>query len=394
MADWKKLATRTFIDQIDGFPAMSLGSPPSARDWSGAPSAFPGLRLHPDRGVEQGLTPFYKQLRASNNVSLTGPPALNALGNVWSGEGREDVRFDSSPLVIIIGAFQGGRAAELPTNIPMALEGEGHPIPVRVVAGRNALELDFVKPLPESVDRNFWRTIAHELGHAFGLGDEYVELPGRYSQIEDSLNHWGNLTSEEAVRPGGVFNAAAIKWDWHRARKAAFVGGALTTSGVNFIVPVLRSGGFQFKVGDPVFLRVGDWSRVIGRAPITSGPMQVVGVDASGNSVTISGALNVPPAAFGEGSVLYVPVRDPDVAGLFLNLISPKIAKFINERDGHSARGHAKIRMRSLRAGIPSCRNMTVTTASGRIATMSARLGSITVACGMDAGSSDLPGSV
>jgi hypothetical protein len=49
--EWARLGTRTFIDEIDSFPAMCLGEPPTA-----ANTAFtPSLELHPDRGGNVGL---------------------------------------------------------------------------------------------------------------------------------------------------------------------------------------------------------------------------------------------------------------------------------------------------------------------------------------------------
>src|SRR5260370_14019565 len=45
--EWKALSTRTFIDEIDGFPAMALGPPPQAAE----SSLTPLLRLHPARGA-------------------------------------------------------------------------------------------------------------------------------------------------------------------------------------------------------------------------------------------------------------------------------------------------------------------------------------------------------
>ncbi|MDQ6830619.1 MAG: M64 family metallo-endopeptidase [Gemmatimonadota bacterium] len=328
--NWKKLATRTFIDELDGFPEMALGDPPSASALS------PMLRLHPDRVGRGGLVSFYTELRASNGVALAGPAATNALGNLWSSAVLQREHFNSIPLVVMVAAIRGGRAQQIgadPAHIAMSLKGGDEALPVKAVAGRNALTFDFFEPISESVERDFWRTMAHELGHAFGLGDEYVDLPGAYKNPETSVDGWGNLTTEAAVRPGNVFNAALIKWDWHRAKKAAFIDAAPTAAGGgNFVLQIVRAAGQQFAINDPVFLRVRAWQSVIGRAPITSGPLTVVAVAPDGKTVTVSGALGAPEAVFVSGSVLYLPVKDPIVAGLFLNVLPPKIAKFINDK--------------------------------------------------------------
>lgn len=345
--EWKQIATRTFIDEIDGFPAMALGSPPSAAESSPTPL----LRLHPYRGADRGLRSFFPVLRATNNVVLDGPFATNALGNVWA-EALPTSHFDNASLVVVLSGIKGGRPQSVPAqtlaidptlpaqpaHIAMSLDSGNYSMPVRAVVGRRAVAFDFFEPVPDSVSRDLWRTMAHELGHSFGLGDEYVDLPGRYTLAEASVNGWGNLTTEAGVTLGGAINAAAIKWQWHRARKAAFVGvdgggvgGPIALPGGNLNVPLLRSGGLQFAVGDPVFLRQRQWRKVIGRAPITSVLLQVVAVNPNGSSVTVSGALGNYPATFGDGSVLYVPVWDPALPAVFLDLVAPKIAKFIND---------------------------------------------------------------
>lgn len=338
VAAWKRFATRTFIDEIDGFPAMALGNPPRASEQSPTPM----LALHPNRDAPRQLQAFFPLLRAGNNITLDGPPATNALGNVWLAD-KPAFHFDSRALVVIMAAIDGGRPQQIGFNplrpafaqaphIAMSLEGGNHRIPVAPVAGRHAMRLNFVDPFPASVSRDTWRTIAHEMGHSFGLGDEYVDLPGNYTAPESSVDEWGNLTTEAAVTQGGVISANAIKWNWHRARKGAFITGTPTIVGGNLVVPVAGAGGFQFAVGDPVFLRQRQWKKVIGRAPVTSPALHVAARDPSGNTVILSGAVGgINLATFGDGSVVYVPVRDPANAGAFLTIVASKIARFITD---------------------------------------------------------------
>jgi hypothetical protein len=332
--EWKTLSTRTFIDEIDGFPAMALGSPPRAAE----SSVTPLLSLHPDRGGDIGVKPFYQVLRAKNGVAVSGPPATSQLGNVWA-EARDAFNFDNRSLVVVIAGIKAGRAQRMsaePAHIALSIAGGNHPMPVTAIAGRRAVAFNFVGPMQDTVDAGVWRTIAHELGHSFGLGDEYVDLPGTYTAPETSTDTDANLTTLPAITVGGAISAPAIKWAWHRARKAAVLSGALTASGSNQQVPLLDTGGLQFAVGDLVFLRQRQWKKIIGRAPVTSGPLQITAPrDPSGNSVLVSGALGVDPASFNSGSVLYVPVPDPATPGAYFGLVAPRIAKFIN--DNHRA---------------------------------------------------------
>lgn len=338
--EWKTLSTRTFIDEIDGFPAMALGAPPQAAETS----LTPLLLLHPNRGGAAAVAPFYRALATRNGVAISGPPPNNQLGIVWA-EDRPAFKFDNRSLVVILGGIKAGRAQrigadpgqpDLLPHIALSIAGGNYPIPVTAVAGRRAVAFNFVDPMPDAVDKGVWRTIAHELGHSFGLGDEYVDLPGVYGAPEAATNIYANLTTLAGITVGGALTASAIKWTWHRAKKGAVVSGTPTPSGANLSIPLFDAAGFQFAVGDPVFLRQRTWKAVIGRAPLTSGPLKIEAPrDPTGNSVLVSGALGGNPADFGEGSVLYLPVPDPDVAGAFLGLISPKALKFI--QDDHRA---------------------------------------------------------
>lgn len=332
--EWKTLATRTFIDEIDGFPAMALGSPPRA----GESSPEPWLSLHPDRGGAAAVTPFYRALAAKNGVAIAGPPPDNKLGILWA-EDREAFKFDNRSLVVMMAGVKAGRAQRVDAHpllperlahIAMSIAGGNRPLPVTAVAGRRAVAFDFVGPMPDEVDAGVWRTMAHELGHSFGLGDEYVDLPGVYSAPETSTDQFANLTTLAGIQVGGVISAAAIKWTWHRAKKAAVLSAPPTLSGTTLTISLFDAVGFQFAVGDRVFLRRRKWKAVIGRTTV-SGPYKVEApLDPTGNKVLVSGAL-VNPVDFGEGSVLYIPVPDPSTAGAFLGLVSPKVLKFIDD---------------------------------------------------------------
>ncbi|HEX7785577.1 MAG TPA: M64 family metallopeptidase, partial [Methylomirabilota bacterium] len=338
--EWQTLSTRTFIDEIDGFPAMALGAPPQAAEFS----LTPLLMLHPDRGGAAAVTPFYRALATRNGVAISGPPPDNQLGIVWA-EDRPAFKFDNRSLVVLMAGIKAGRAQRVgadPTqperlpHIALSIAGGNYPIPVTAVAGRRAVAFNFVDPMPDAVDKGVWRTIAHELSHSFGLGDEYVDLPGVYSAPETATDPYANLTTLAGITVGGALTASAIKWTWHRAKKGAVVSGTPTPSGANLLVPLFDAAGFQFAVGDAVFLRQRKWKAVIGRAPLTSGALKIEGPrDPTGNTVLVSGALPGNPADFGEGSVLYIPVPDPDVAGAFLGLVSPKALQFVQA--GHRA---------------------------------------------------------
>ena len=289
IADWKALHTRTFIDEIDGFPGMALGTPPEA----GIVLDPPLLELHPDRGGDRAILPFYRILRARNNVALSTAPGTDQLGNVWA-EDRAGFDFDSRSLVVAFAGVKGGRAQRLAAvasvdaapgvaavqgrvgHIAVSIEGGRHPIPVMAIAGRRAVSLAINQPIQNTVSPAVWHTIAHEMGHSFGLGDEYVNLPGSYTAPETSVDQWGNLTTVGAVStgPGGALRAQSIKWNWHRVRKAAVLTAAPTPTptGGNHQLTLANAGGHQFAVGDRVFLRQRRLRQVIGRVLPIGGP--------------------------------------------------------------------------------------------------------------------------
>lgn len=328
---WAQIGSRTFIDEIDAFPAMGLGAPPAADQQSDIPL----LLLHPDRGGDAVLEAFYRALGAANNVVIAGPGPGNNLGIVWA-EDRPAFHFDNRSLVVALSAFEGGRAQRTARHIDLSLHTGNNFTRVTAVAGRKAVAIDQTVELAVTVEREVWRTIAHELGHSFGLGDEYVDLKGRFTAPEATLDTWGNLTSETAVQSGTQFRAAQVKWNWRRARKAAVVRAPIVPpTGPEFDIKVGVGQAFQFAAGDKVRLRARQRKKVLGRDPVEcSSDLEVVSRNAAGDVLTVRGSPSVLELTFFlEGSVVYIPVPMPDGAAGEARLIAPKVAKFIEDEN-------------------------------------------------------------
>ena len=176
--EWADLGTRTFIDEIDAFPAHGARCPAGCGEQIDLPHVW-------------SCTPIVAATRVSNRsiarsarrtawqLPVRGRATIS--GIVWA-ENRPAFRFDNLSL---------GRSARRPQGRPrrgrddriyISLKRGNLRIPVTatVVAGRNVHRDRQTVALPASVDRQVWRTIAHELCHSFGLGDEYAELPRRY----------------------------------------------------------------------------------------------------------------------------------------------------------------------------------------------------------------------
>ena len=256
---WKKLASgRGFIEEVDTFPGMSLGIPPAARTID-----YTRLALHDDRGDTLGLHDFFKTLpaapAANGRVVQTGDG--KPIGDLWLRK-IPAYDFDNRSLVILFSSMQGGRAVNHDDYIAMAAHSSDPVIPIKTIPGRTDFQLD-PDTIDADIDSDVIRTAAHELGHSFGLGDEYREFREKYTDGEAELNPYANLQTEDDIRDAASkLSADRIKWKWHRIQKAAVISDKILEAGDTFRVPLETGQGKQFQVGDRVMLRL----RVPGKA--------------------------------------------------------------------------------------------------------------------------------
>jgi IgA Peptidase M64 len=363
MRDWLVMANRTFIDEVDNFPNVAIGDPPSispAFDQSG-PLAFNARRgiagadiFGPTIERNAELRAFFRRVTAAprNGITTTlGDSQFPQVGNLWA-EDRQAYAFDNRDFVVAFpnmpirrtpsGRFFG-RSQTIHTEAVFArptLEFIDPPnnlpgLPVAQAAGRNALTLaapplSAMRALPET-----WEVIAHELGHAFGLGDEYP-LGGNFS--------FGSFPEPNLMAPNAVLNAdktvriSQIKWNWHRVRKASVITRPIhDLNNGTFRVFVAKGSGFQFR-GESVRLRKREPRQRIGFDPPTSNVEFAVesvhadNLDDSQDTLNmtvviknVSIGIDVDP--FKPGSLIYVPTRAPGPApgidGPILTIVSP-----------------------------------------------------------------------
>jgi hypothetical protein len=315
--DWKKLANRGFIEQLDGFPGMSFGSPPAADT---ADNTL--LNLFEDRGGTTALRSFYRTLKADNGVTTeAGKP----VGDLWATRDFNLYDFDNTDLVLLISSVNAGRAVNGTGYIAMSRGEHGYRIPVeRVGDGRVGWRLDMTDS-PDKLAAEQGRTAAHELGHSFGLGDEYVskENNGIFPGTEASLATYANLQTEVDIRAGsGILIAGEIKWNWHRIRKAAVIDGDITVENGGFRVPLILGQASQFEEGDQVLLR----ARVKGsplqkrQTTLSDGKLLKVVEALTDSSVVVEPVAAVPFDAlkteilgdYKKGSILFIPTPAPD----------------------------------------------------------------------------------
>ena len=303
--DWKLRATRGFIAELDNFPAMSWGEPPAARTLPDIPL----LGLHSFRGGRDALNRLFGSMQSESNVQVGG----GRIGVLWAGRSRRRddtvyvlgdavtvfanaallfvcttagrsaaaepadyatategatvadgtaefrairVVFDSNPLVVVISSFRAGRAVNYHSFIAISTRTGTFPIPVQAQPMGFALDLD-EDDVARDVGIDPCRTIAHEIGHSFGLGDEYIERPDKaYTGTQASLAEHLNLQTEADLQINNQIDATRIRWNWQRIRKAAVIRDTIEEAGTGgFKIPVVRGQAWQFAKDDTVLLR-------------------------------------------------------------------------------------------------------------------------------------------
>lgn len=367
LQDWLGLSDRTFIDEVDNFPAMSIGAPPGAALRFSNMLQVHDLRtwFHQDT---DSWTTLFKHVRAAprNGITQTlddtGSQAPE-LGNLWA-EDRPGFAFDNRNHAAILSNFPFGRAnasiyvrLSLTAKPPQGDKFGISSIPVKRDPARNALQLDLPPFDIEKLRPDTWQTFAHELAHTFGLGDEYAEESATYTGTEADLDIWANLTTFATVLGPDVdpndpnapkqvrFNH--IKWNWHRIRKACVMARPLGMRLGGLYLAFVRKGtGFQFAKGDFVRLRQRDTRKVIGTDPVTSNVEFVVDsvsaddLDPPHNPALMTIVLKnesvgINIDSFGAGSIVYMPIAaappsDP-VLQPYQTLVAPGGERLMNK---------------------------------------------------------------
>ena len=230
---------RTFIDSVDSEFHMTVGAAPQAN-------------LHETRSLD--LTDIFDGRRnlqsaigaGKSGVALFGPSPAHEL---WSGT---SARFDNMEYVVCFSTIPDARALAVRPVVMTTRDdlaswhvqaATGHPGLV-LVADEGRLPADL------------WpvgRTLAHELGHKFGLGDEYGEHKEKLTGAPD----YPNLQSESDIRDPvtNKLRGQAILWSWHRIAHAALIEQPIVPSGSNFEIPVRSGHANPFKAGQRVLLR-------------------------------------------------------------------------------------------------------------------------------------------
>lgn len=310
--DWQNLAKRSFLEERDGFPGMSYGEPSAAASLSD--EAY--LHLHEDRAGVEGLQPFFSVLASDDITLANGDP----VGRLWS---EDTFRFHNQTLVVIISAFPGGRANNtkiLINNnlfgyISVSTKGGSNVFPVKKVNGKNAYTLNMTA-VPTAVEADRSRTVIHELGHSFGLGDEYAESQRSFLNPHASPLHANLQTEADTNDPGtGKLSGEQIPWVWHRIQAAAVVNGDITPDPASldsFRIPLAPDVSFRFAKGDTVLLRPRTWGTPLRKfQPLEISGDLIITQDPASDAIVVRAIHAISAQSFPVGSLLYKPKPAP-----------------------------------------------------------------------------------
>lgn len=322
--DWRSLAGRTILDDID--------SPLGTR--SGAPridGENDMLRMNRDRTDRGRLDDLMSALR--HDQAATSGLDLSTL---WVN--RITRNYD---LVCII-VPNDGRAANYDGYFYV------NPSTVRTFTGTGVSTVLDPPTFSATPGPSETRLFAHEFSHSFSLGDEYGgSESSRMTQptVDRADRAYPDLQSPHSLQRSGRIHGDEIKWRWPRIRWAAELIGPITSSASGvFEAPIRASHAFAVPVGEIVHLRfrnidfayrdvrfVEDGAH-LAKLPKVSVPLRLVETFETGSPPVVNvrlrldasasfpypAANTVPPAdfvaEFPTGSIVYAPTRAPDVA--------------------------------------------------------------------------------
>ena len=227
-------------------------------------------------------------------------------------------RFDNTDLVVVISSFPGGRALNGTGYLTISTRNGNAYIPIAPVAGRNAYTLDFTA-VPNDVEADSARTLAHELGHSFGLGDEYGDFSGVFPRDHADVLKANLQTEKDTQIPDPadptkrIISGDQIPWIWHRIVAATVVNGDMTAEGVDsFRIPVEPDVSFRFAKDDQLLLR----PRVRGKPLRKFDPTEISNTlivleDPQPDSILVRATGAISAQRFPAGSLLFKPKPAP-----------------------------------------------------------------------------------
>jgi len=330
LKQWRLLGNRSFIEEKDTPLCMAYGKPPQVD----VPSNNLIIDFHARR-LKRARRDDEDQSRFDLLLESMRTPRGIGLNQIWAEKSR--VRPSNYGYLFILTSSKSDRPAHFSQSAYITMSVVDRPFLNGItVAANNALVWN-PPASPATAKATAATSAAHELGHSFGLGDEYALGKVTFTGTADSLNRHGNLQAEADAKFNGNIHGDEIKWNWLRAHKGAMVlsvSPALPAGADRWEVRVRPGQGTQFAKDNTVTLRKRDYPRPLGKDPKES-PFLKVDEKPTADRVIVKGAIPI-GLDFVEGDVLYMPrvapasVRSPVYP--FAEMVAFNIKKLITDR--------------------------------------------------------------
>lgn len=265
--------------------------------------------------VEAGLG---VDVSAGGTIRLAAPGLVTAIPAAEVPVALAPFRQRNADCLVILTALRGGRPASTaapPGRFLVLPCGTQDVFPVKAVPGRNAFALD-LPAAPALVPSAVARTLAHELGHSLGLGDEYWDFAEPFPETASLI--FGNLQRESAAQipdptdaTKRILHGDHIQWIWHRITAAAIVTGDISSGPGLDEARIPVDVPSRFAVGNALRLRVR-----LARRPLkkfdefeVSGDLIVLATEPGAVLVRVVHVISA--QRFPRGSLLYRPKPAP-----------------------------------------------------------------------------------
>jgi hypothetical protein len=317
--EWLMLHTRKLLNERCTALGFRLEDHPRADENPG----FSSLSLDPRRVAPAQFRAMISKLSKSGDV----------VGTTWVEWGKDE------GLVCVIarnsrlGGMQSGDGY---FSISVRAEFDQAVQAAAPLRGIDLVNMALPQGSPLPVDEMIPVIVAHEVGHAFGLGEEYGDGAGRTlpAHREIEMSDAANAQPASQVHTPTV-DPARIKWDWPRLSAAGKLTAEPEPTGTGaFFVHLEVGHRAQFALGDAVKLRGrGSFGLrfIVPPSEAFSGWLRITGLEpTSPNRVIVrpDPGVSITPSNFFAGSMLVRPKRRGE-QGLTFNLIAPVISEWL-----------------------------------------------------------------